>query len=56
MPEQPTMIRLEENGVSTLEEVLNSDATISRFEYVPIGKSVLLADVATVFYIKRSVI
>lgn len=49
----PSVISLEQNGVCTLDDVIASEPCryLAGLGYIPYAKNVILADVATVFYI-----
>ena len=52
----PEVISLEQNNVTTLKDVLESEpcSFLAELDYVPYAKNIILQRVATVFYIRES--
>jgi FkbM family methyltransferase len=52
---RPKMISIEQNDVLTLKDVINSDTSklLESHSYSGVAKNILLADVATVFYLRN---
>lgn len=54
-PTRPDVISLEQNGVRSLKDVLDSEACrfLASHDYSPVAKNILLSDIATVFYVRN---